>query len=186
MNDSAQLPTAMKWPACVASALDRSTAWSRYPLEQLMGALQRLFPKHAPTKQHHGRHVLFEYVMLQGINDSLEDAGRLLLLTDGIECKFNLIGFNPHPGTRFRPSSVQQVCNPHRFIYGSCKSIATVRPHSCSGSSHCNVALHVHCIKPRMSHHCIAEVATEQFDTKYAGLLLEPDMFAGRPCMAVT
>ena len=75
-----------------------------------MGALRELFPKHGTVRQHHGRHVLFEYVMLQGINDSLEDARRLLDLTHGIECKFNLIGFNPHPGTRFRPSPLQQVC----------------------------------------------------------------------------
>lgn len=74
-----------------------------------MGALRDLFPKHGIPKQHHGRHVLFEYVMLQGINDSPEDAQRLLMLTHGIECKFNLIGFNPHPGTRFRPSTSQQV-----------------------------------------------------------------------------
>jgi len=74
-----------------------------------MGALRELFPKHASAKQHHGRHVLFEYVMLQGINDSLEDARRLPVLTEGIECKFNLIGFNPHMGTRFLPSSPQQV-----------------------------------------------------------------------------
>ena len=74
-----------------------------------MSALRDLFPKHGSPKRHHGRHVLFEYVMLRGINDSLKDAQRLLELTHGIECKFNLIGFNPHPGTRFRPSSPQQV-----------------------------------------------------------------------------
>ena len=75
-----------------------------------MVALQELFPKQGALRQHHGRHVLFEYVMLKGINDSLEDARRLLELTCGIECKFNLIGFNPHPGTRFQPSPPQQVC----------------------------------------------------------------------------
>lgn len=74
-----------------------------------MDALRELFPQDASVKQHHGRHVLFEYVMLHGINDSLDDAQRLLVLTHGIECKFNLIGFNPHPGTRFRPSLTEQV-----------------------------------------------------------------------------
>ena len=74
-----------------------------------MGTLRELFPRNACGKQHHGRHVLFEYVMLRGINDSLEDARRLLVLTQGIECKFNLIGFNPHIGTRFLPSPTQQV-----------------------------------------------------------------------------
>ncbi len=83
-----------------------------------MGALRDLFPKHGGPKQHHGRHVLFEYVMLQGINDSLEDAWRLLELTHSIECKFNLIGFNPHPGTRFRPSTPQQVWHSVRSHQG--------------------------------------------------------------------
>ena len=50
------------------------------------------------------RHVLFEYVMLRGVNDSREDAQRLLLLTRGIQCKFNLIQFNAHPGTVFQAS----------------------------------------------------------------------------------
>ena len=74
-----------------------------------MGTLEELFPKHAAIRQRHGRHVLFEYVMLQGVNDSLEDARRLLVMTQDIECKFNLIGFNPHPGTRFRPSPPERV-----------------------------------------------------------------------------
>ena len=74
-----------------------------------MGTLEELFPKHAAVRQRHGRHVLFEYVMLQGVNDSLEDARRLLAMTQDIECKFNLIGFNPHPGTRFRPSPPERV-----------------------------------------------------------------------------
>ena len=74
-----------------------------------MRTLEELFPKHAAVRQRHGQHVLFEYVMLQGVNDSLEDARRLLVITQGIECKFNLIGFNPHPGTRFRPSPPERV-----------------------------------------------------------------------------
>ena len=40
---------------------------------------------------------------------SLEDAQRLLVMTRDIECKYNLIGFNPHPGTRFRPSPPERV-----------------------------------------------------------------------------
>lgn len=48
--------------------------------------------------------MFIEYVLLAGVNDCLEDARRLVGLLEPIECKVNLIVFNPHPGTRFRPS----------------------------------------------------------------------------------
>ncbi|MBA0834538.1 hypothetical protein Goarm_006882 [Gossypium armourianum] len=53
--------------------------------------------------------VLFEYVMLAGINDSIEDAKRLIDLVKGIPCKINLISFNPHCGSQFRPSSDEKM-----------------------------------------------------------------------------
>ncbi|KAK9807114.1 hypothetical protein WJX73_006752 [Symbiochloris irregularis] len=53
--------------------------------------------------------VMFEYVMLAGVNDTAEDAHRLLLLTQGIECKYNLIEFNSHPGTRFQGSDPDTI-----------------------------------------------------------------------------
>lgn len=43
--------------------------------------------------------------MLREINDSLEDAHRLVQLLKPIQCKVNLIAFNAHKGTRFQPSS---------------------------------------------------------------------------------
>ncbi|KAL0004196.1 hypothetical protein SO802_011757 [Lithocarpus litseifolius] len=49
--------------------------------------------------------VLFEYVMLSGVNDSIEDAKRLIDLIEGIPCKINLISFNPHNGSQFQPTS---------------------------------------------------------------------------------
>jgi 23S rRNA (adenine2503-C2)-methyltransferase len=51
------------------------------------------------------RRITFEYVMLKGINDSLEDAARLVKLVRGIPSKINLIPFNEHSGSEFkRPS----------------------------------------------------------------------------------
>lgn len=81
----------------------------RYPLSELMAALEELYPKNAGVRARAGRHVLFEYVMLRGVNDSVEDAERLLQLTQRIECKFNLIVFNAHAGTRFQASTQEQV-----------------------------------------------------------------------------
>ncbi|XP_057415330.1 uncharacterized protein LOC130710176 isoform X2 [Lotus japonicus] len=53
--------------------------------------------------------VLFEYVMLEGINDSNEDAERLIKLVKGIPCKINLISFNPHNGSFFRPTKDERM-----------------------------------------------------------------------------
>ena len=80
----------------------------RYPLAEVVAALRELFP--APSHgMPHSRHVLIEYVMLAGVNDTAHDATQLLDLLAEVEAKVNLIVFNPHPGTRFKPSTPQQV-----------------------------------------------------------------------------
>jgi hypothetical protein len=75
------------------------------------------FPKHSKPRWH-GRHVLFEYVMLRGINDQPEHAIELEQLLKAVECKINLIVFNPHDGTQFEASLQQDVqafrCDPSR------------------------------------------------------------------------
>lgn len=55
------------------------------------------------------RRILFEYVMLDGVNDSLEDADRLVELLRGVWGKVNLIPFNPWPGTRFKTSPTERI-----------------------------------------------------------------------------
>ncbi len=70
----------------------------RYPLEALLDACRR-YP--LPP----GRRITFEYILIKGVNDSLEDAQRLCRLLQPIRCKVNLIPFNPHEGSAFeRPS----------------------------------------------------------------------------------
>jgi 23S rRNA (adenine2503-C2)-methyltransferase len=66
----------------------------RYPLKELLAACRRypLEPR---------RRITFEYVLLQGVNDTVEDAQRLARLLRGIKCKVNLIPFNPFPGSVF-------------------------------------------------------------------------------------
>jgi 23S rRNA (adenine2503-C2)-methyltransferase len=61
------------------------------------------FPQGGAAKWH-DRHVLFEYVMLKGVNDRVEHAHEFLDLVKGIECKLNLIVFNPHEGTLYEAS----------------------------------------------------------------------------------
>src|SRR5207237_6521597 len=55
------------------------------------------------------RRVTFEYVLLDGVNDSPEDARRLPELLRGIPSKVNLIPWNPHPGSPFRRPSDEAI-----------------------------------------------------------------------------
>ncbi|WP_417819458.1 23S rRNA (adenine(2503)-C(2))-methyltransferase RlmN [Terasakiella sp.] len=70
----------------------------KYPLKDLMAAV-RDYPAAI-----NARRVTFEYVMLKGINDSEADARELTRLVKGIPCKFNLIPFNPWPGSEYECS----------------------------------------------------------------------------------
>ncbi|CAN0106125.1 unnamed protein product [Scytosiphon promiscuus] len=53
------------------------------------------------------RILAVEYTLLRGVNDSLEDAGRLADWLEGVACVVNLITFNAHEGTPFASSSVE-------------------------------------------------------------------------------
>ncbi|MCX7163580.1 MAG: 23S rRNA (adenine(2503)-C(2))-methyltransferase RlmN [Rhodocyclales bacterium] len=75
----------------------------KYPLAELMAACQR-YLVHAPRD-----FVTFEYVMLEGVNDSDADARALLHLVWDVPCKFNLIPFNPFPASGFRRSAGERV-----------------------------------------------------------------------------
>ncbi|MGL1922422.1 MAG: 23S rRNA (adenine(2503)-C(2))-methyltransferase RlmN [Hyphomicrobiales bacterium] len=55
------------------------------------------------------RRVTFEYVMLKDINDSIEDAKKLVSLLKGIPSKINLIPFNPWPGSEYECSDWEQI-----------------------------------------------------------------------------
>lgn len=74
----------------------------KYPIEQLMAACRRYFPEGK-------RMVTFEYVMLDGVNDSLEHAEALLRCLDGTPGKINLIPFNPFPGAPYQCSPDAQM-----------------------------------------------------------------------------
>ena len=59
--------------------------------------------------EQNGRSVTFEYVMLDGVNDSIAQAVSLARLLRGRPAKVNLIPFNPYPGTRYRRSAAAAV-----------------------------------------------------------------------------
>jgi 23S rRNA (adenine2503-C2)-methyltransferase len=70
----------------------------KYPLKDLLDACAK-YPGAS-----NARRITFEYVMLKGVNDTPEDAKRLVRLLAGIPAKINLIPFNPWPGTQYECS----------------------------------------------------------------------------------
>ncbi|MEW5306884.1 MAG: hypothetical protein WDW36_009321 [Sanguina aurantia] len=74
----------------------------KYPLAELLGTLREAFPT---GKLKGDNFVIFEYVLLSDVNDTVADAERLRDLTADIYCCINLIVFNPHDGTAFRRST---------------------------------------------------------------------------------
>ncbi|KAL8493052.1 hypothetical protein ACS0TY_024312 [Phlomoides rotata] len=75
----------------------------KYNLGLLLGTLR------GELRLKHKYKVLFEYVMLAGVKDSVEDAKRLIDLVQGIPCKINLISFNPHGGSQFKPTRDEKM-----------------------------------------------------------------------------
>ena len=75
----------------------------RWNIATLLDAL-RTYPKVSNSER-----ITFEYVMLQGVNDSDADAHRLIELIRGIPAKINLIPFNEWPGAPYKRSSNNRI-----------------------------------------------------------------------------
>jgi len=78
----------------------------RWNIEVLVEAL-RAYPRVSNSER-----ITFEYVMLDGINDTDADAHRLIKLIEGIPAKINLIPFNEWPDAPYKRSSGNRI---HRF-----------------------------------------------------------------------
>jgi 23S rRNA (adenine2503-C2)-methyltransferase len=63
-----------------------------------------------------GRRITFEYVMLKGLNDSKQDAQRILALLRGIPSKVNLIPYNPHPASPFLRPDLPSVMAFQKYL----------------------------------------------------------------------
>ncbi len=76
-----------------------------YPIEKIMEACQKYQSKDG------SRYVTFEYLMIDGVNDHLENAKELIKILKSyhIRAGFNLIAFNPWPGCEFKPSPQHQI-----------------------------------------------------------------------------
>jgi 23S rRNA (adenine2503-C2)-methyltransferase len=73
-----------------------------YPLAKLVSAL-KAFP--LPNR----RMITFEYILIRGMNDSDEDAVKLVSLLKGLRAKINLIPLNPHPGLSMEAPAPERI-----------------------------------------------------------------------------
>ncbi|NDU91392.1 MAG: 23S rRNA (adenine(2503)-C(2))-methyltransferase RlmN [Ferrovum sp.] len=92
----------------------------KYPIKALMAACQR-YLEDGPRD-----FVTFEYVLLDGVNDSEAQARQLIACVANVSCKFNLIPFNPFPNSgyqRSRPEAVRRF----RDILMQAGFVVTVR-----------------------------------------------------------
>ena len=91
----------------------------KYPLKQLLAACNRYLEK-APRD-----FITFEYVMLEGVNDSVEHARELLGIAKRVRCKFNLIPFNPFPGSEFNRSDPERIRHFAAVLQGAGLTVTT-------------------------------------------------------------
>jgi 23S rRNA (adenine2503-C2)-methyltransferase len=90
----------------------------KYPIAELLRAC------HSYIDGYRSRKITFEYVMLEGVNDSLEHARQLSALIGDMPCKLNLIPFNPYPHALYQCSSQQTIDRFRDYTAG--KGIVTV------------------------------------------------------------
>lgn len=92
----------------------------KYPLAMLMQACRDYFPPESKRK------IIFEYVMIDGVTDTLSLAKQLAALLKGIPSKINLIPFNPYPGTTFSRSKPENIAVFQQYLMSQ-GYITTVR-----------------------------------------------------------
>ena len=76
----------------------------KYPISELLAACRRY-----TDGKDRKAHIIYEYVMLDGVNDQPEHARELARLLGGMPAKVNLIPFNPFPNTEFRRSPEPRI-----------------------------------------------------------------------------
>ncbi len=85
------------------------------PIEKAYGIEDILaFLRSRKIGNHH--EPMFEYVLLGGVNDSDEDAAKLIELLNGVPGRVNLIAFNPHPGSAYGRPAEERVYRFHALL----------------------------------------------------------------------
>lgn len=98
-------------PACLAISLVAARDRLRWELMPGLNG-EKLFDLVGWCLSYQNRtrkEITLEYVLLSGVNDSAEQAERLARLVNKLECKINLITYNPVPGLSFKPPTAEAV-----------------------------------------------------------------------------
>lgn len=90
----------------------------KYPIAELLAACKHYISDSLK------RRITFEYVMLKGVNDRLDDAKQLVRILKDVPCKLNLIPFNPFPDADYERSSQHSIDAFRDYVMG--KGIVTV------------------------------------------------------------
>ena len=93
----------------------------KYSLEQLIDCCRNL-----PLPRR--KRITFEYVLLGGVNDALEDAQALCQVLRGVPSKVNLIPFNPHPGSEFHRPTDEAVKRFRQVLFDHQLQVNVRRP----------------------------------------------------------
>ncbi len=81
----------------------------KYNIEKLFKACRYYYKT---TK----KRVTFEYTLIKGMNDSLQDAKKLVKLLNPLGCKVNVIPLNPHKGSKYQAPDMQQVKKFQKYL----------------------------------------------------------------------
>jgi 23S rRNA (adenine2503-C2)-methyltransferase len=76
----------------------------KYPIDDLLNACKNYLTVHEDK-----RYVTIEYILIDGINDSMSHARNLSKILSGLACKINLIPFNPFDGCDYKRSNNSNI-----------------------------------------------------------------------------
>jgi len=120
-RDFPQMKLAMSLHAATESLRKKlMPAARRVPLSRLLEACGECY-------RITGKRITFEYLLLPGINDRLEDVEALAGITSTLPCKINLIAFNRVDSVPFRSPSEQEVERFRKALQATCNQTVTFR-----------------------------------------------------------
>jgi 23S rRNA (adenine2503-C2)-methyltransferase len=92
---------------------------NKYPLAELKKALKNY-------SQKTGRRITIEYVLIKGVNDSVEIAKQTALFLKDLKCNINLIPYNPVPNDKFEKPNGGEIMK-FKYILEHCGKKVTIR-----------------------------------------------------------
>ena len=103
----------------------------KYPIKNLLEACKNYL-----STQKDSRHITIEYILIDGINDSIEHARGLSKILAGLTCKINLIPFNPFDGCDYKRSKDKniEVFRKHLFNKGYITTLRVTRGDDIDGA----------------------------------------------------